>query len=52
MCDECDVLDTLCAFKHSKYDDQSSLFINIKNRPASAVDLLGKGLRDDQIYSI
>ncbi len=56
MCDECDVLDTVehMLFKCGRYDDQRksilSFFCNIKNRPMSFVDLLGKYLRDNQVY--
>ncbi len=53
MCDERDVLETAehVIFKCSKYDDQlNNLFSNIRNRPVSIVDLLGKGLSDNQIY--
>ncbi len=52
MCDEY-VLETVehVLFKCSKYDDQlNNLFSNIRNRPVSIVDLLGKGLSDNQIY--
>lgn len=38
-------------FNCGKYDGQrDSLFNRIKNRPVSVVDLLGKGLSDNQIY--
>uniref|UniRef100_A0A8C1TCJ5 RNA-directed DNA polymerase from mobile element jockey n=1 Tax=Cyprinus carpio TaxID=7962 RepID=A0A8C1TCJ5_CYPCA len=53
MCDACDVLETIehVFFKCNKYhDERNSLFSNIKNKPVSVVDLLGKGLRDNQVY--
>ncbi len=53
MCDECDVSETVehVLFESSKYDDQrNSLFSNISNRPVSVVDLLGKGLNDNQLF--
>ncbi len=53
MCDECDVAETIehVLFECSKYDDQrNSLFSNISNRPVSVVDLLGKGLNDNQLF--
>ncbi len=53
MCDECDVSETVeqVLFECSKYDDQrNSLFSNISNRPVSIVDLLGKGLNDNQVF--
>ncbi len=51
--DECDVSETVehVLFECSKYDDQrNSLFSNISNRPVSVVDLLGKGLNDNQVF--
>ncbi len=52
MCDECDVLETVehVLFKCSKYDDQRNSLFGNRNRPVSIVDLLGKGLSDNQIY--
>ncbi len=55
MCDECDVSETVghVLFECSKYDDQrKSLFSNIRNRPVSVVELLGKGLSDYQIFKV
>ncbi len=38
-------------FECSKYDNQrNNLFSNISNRPVSIVDLLGKGLNDNQVF--
>ncbi len=31
-------------------DQRNSLFSNISNRPVSVVDLLGKGLNDNQVF--
>ncbi len=53
MCDECDASETVehVLFECSKYDDQrNSLFSNISNRPMSIVDLLEKGLNDNQVF--
>ncbi len=53
MCVEWDVSETVehVLFECSKYDDQrNSLFSNISNRPVSVVDLLGKGLNDNQVF--
>ncbi len=55
MCDECDVSESVehMFFECSKYSDQrNSLFSNIRNRPVSVVDLLGKGLSDNQIFKV
>ncbi len=49
----CDVSETVehVLFECSKYDDQrNSVFSNIRNRPVSVVDLLGKGLNDNQVF--
>ncbi len=53
MCVACDVSETVehVLFECSKYDDQrNSLFSNIGNRPVSVVDLLEKGLNDNQVF--
>lgn len=53
MCNECNILETVehVLFNCGKYDGQrDSLFNSIKNRPMSVVDLLEKGLSDNQIY--
>ena len=53
VCNECNILETVehVLFNCGKYDGQrDSLFNSFKNRPVSVVDLLGKGLSDNQIY--
>jgi len=55
MRDECGILETVehVFFKCSKYEDQCRAhFRNIKNRPVSIMDLLGKGLSDRQRFNI